>query len=202
MHFNSTLPIAPWQCYRGKGSLEGVFANHFWFSTSAPELKLPPTLRCRQPFWAWWWCTASSPKMGFQSLQLHQIYLHYCHLLHPSALWLWASLAMDAPGKYPLRQQHAGAPSATKHLLCSQGCKSTMCCLALVGGRFLGRAKNRCLKWMGGNSNPENQRKGPAKSPSNDPLPLQHGLRAIGSLHLRWLLGSPPLGIQPHPIRH
>ena len=57
---------------------------------------------------------------------------------------------------------------------------------------------------MGGNFNPgaeaENQEKGPANSPSNNPLPLQHYREAIGCLRLRWLLGGPPLGIKPHPI--
>ena len=44
----------------------------------------------------------------------------------------------------------------------------------------------------------ENQ-EGPANSRSND---LQHNQGAIGSLHLRWLLGGLLLGIEPRPIRH
>ena len=34
--------------------------------------------------------------------QLHQISLHCCHPLHPSASWLWALLAIDRPVKCPL----------------------------------------------------------------------------------------------------
>ena len=56
---------------------------------------------------------------------------------------------------------------------------------------------------MGGNFNPgtkaENQ-EGPANSRSNDPL--QHSQGAIGSLRLKWLLGSLPLGIEPHSISY
>ena len=47
-----------------KGNLLGPFP---WFSTSAPGLKSPPILRHRQPFWAWWWCTAQSLNVAFQS---------------------------------------------------------------------------------------------------------------------------------------
>ena len=54
---------------------------------------------------------------------------------------------------------------------------------------------------MGGDFNPsaeaENQGKGPVNSPSNNPLTLQG---AIGCLRLRWLLGGPLLGLEPHPI--
>ncbi len=57
---------------------------------------------------------------------------------------------------------------------------------------------------MGGNFNPgaevDNQGEGPANSPSNNPLPLQHCLGAIGCWRLRWLLGGPLLGIEPDPI--
>ena len=48
----------------------------------------------------------------------------------------------------------------------------------------------------------ENQGKGLANSPSDDPLPLQHGQGASGSMRSKWLLGGPPLGIEPRPIRH
>ena len=62
-----------------------------------------------------------------------------------------------------------------------------------------------CLRQrMGDNFNPgaeaENQGKGPANSPSNNPLQNSQG--AISSLHLKWLLGGLPLGIEPRPIRH
>ena len=45
----------------------------------------------------------------------------------------------------------------------------------------------------------ENQ-EGPVNSPSDDPF--QHSQGAIGSLLLRWLLGSLPLDIEPRPIKH
>ena len=56
---------------------------------------------------------------------------------------------------------------------------------------------------MGGDFNPGNKaenQEGPANSRSNDPH--KHSQTAIGSLRLRWLLGSLPLDIEPRPIRH
>ena len=41
---------------------------------------------------------------------------------------------------------------------------------------------------------------GPTNSRSDDPL--QYSQSALGSLHLRWLLGGLPLDIEPRPIRH
>ena len=69
------------------------------------------------------------------------------------------------------------------------------------------RAQKGCLRQrMGGYFNPgaeaENQGKGLANSPFDDPLPLQHGQGAIGSMRSRWLLGGPPLNIEPRPIRY
>ena len=59
---------------------------------------------------------------------------------------------------------------------------------------------------MGGDFNrgteAESQGEGPVNSPSDDPLPLQHGQGAIDSLSLRWLLGSLLFGIESHSIRH
>ena len=59
---------------------------------------------------------------------------------------------------------------------------------------------------MGGNFNPgaeaENQGMGLVNSPSDNPSPLQYSQEAIGNLRLRWLLGGPPLDIEPRPIRH
>ena len=59
---------------------------------------------------------------------------------------------------------------------------------------------------MGGDFDPgaeaENQGKGTGDSPSNDPSALQHGQGAFGSLRPRWLLGRPPLGIEPRLVRH
>ena len=67
-HLMRKQPLAPWQRCRGKGFLEGEFAGPFpWFSASAPGLKLPPILHCRQSFWACWWGTVLSSKVAFQS---------------------------------------------------------------------------------------------------------------------------------------
>ena len=76
-----------------------------------------------------------------------------------------------------------------------------MCCLAPPSGKSLARTKKG---WrMGRDYNPgaeaENQ-EGPANSPSNDPLPLQHCQGAIGCLCLRWLLGGSLFGIEPYSI--
>ena len=78
-----------------------------------------------------------------------------------------------------------------------------MRCLALAS-RILAHAQKGFSRWrMEGVFNPgtkaENQ-EGPANSPSEDPF--QHSQGAIGSLRLRWLLGSLPLGIEPRHIRH
>ena len=59
---------------------------------------------------------------------------------------------------------------------------------------------------MGGNFNPgaevENQGKGLANYPFDNPLPLQYSQGTIGGLRSRWLMGGLPLGIEPRPIRH
>ena len=122
---------------------------------------------------------------------IHQYYGSGCY-------WLWMNLASAHYTNNTLTffQQQGFIPK-----LHPQGCKPTMCCLA-PAGRILAHALKAFLRWrMGGNFNPctraENQ-KGPANSRSDN---LQHK-GAIGSLHLRWLLGRLPLGIEPRPIRH
>ena len=55
------------------------------------------------------------------------------------------------------------------------------------------------MMMMGGSFNPGAEAENQGKVPNN-PLPLQHCQGAIGYLPLRWLLGSPPLGIEPYPI--
>ena len=103
------------------------------------------------------------------------------------ASWQWALLAIDGPRECPLRHQHSDFPMATRHLLRPQGCKFTMHCLAPASERFLACAQKGFLRRrIGSDFNPgteaNNQGKGPANSPSNNPLPLPHGRGAIGSL--------------------
>ena len=79
--------------------------------------------------------------------------------------------------------------------------------LAPASGGFLAHTQKCYLgQRMGGNFNPgteaENQGEGLANSPFDNPLPLQQGSRAIGSLCLRWLLGGLPLDIEPRSIRN
>ena len=108
----------------------------------------------------------------------------------PTTLWL--SSGNIALASFTKMQIHLASPHSS---------------LTPAGGRFLARAQKGYLQWrMGGNFNTstevENQGEGPANSPSDDPLPLEHGQRAIGNLSLRWLLGNLPLGIESRSIRH
>ena len=73
-----------------------------------------------------------------------------------------------------------------------------MHCLA-PASRNLAHTLKKAFYDGGTGTKAENQ-EGPANSPSDDPF--QHSQGAIGSLHLRWVLGGLLLGIEPRPIRH
>ena len=113
---NGGLPSSHLECkqyllcivlyWRGEGLLEGSFARPIlWFFTSALGLKLPPILCHRQPFYAWWWSTAPSSNVAFQSclfwrrvmqfiIRFFQIAITpFIHQHHGNGrYWLWMDL--------------------------------------------------------------------------------------------------------------